>query len=59
MTPMGDEDDPGKPSETEIDAMEDFERQEKETKKNQVLRAILGGFQLTLKIEGISFKLYP
>jgi hypothetical protein len=33
-TPIGDEDDPGKPSDTEIDAMEEFEKQEKEAKKN-------------------------
>lgn len=33
-TPVGDEDDPGKPSDTEIDAYEQFEKQEKEAKKN-------------------------
>jgi hypothetical protein len=57
VTPNGDEED--KPSETEIDAMEEFEKQEKETKKNQVLRAILGGFQFTFKIEGICVRLFP
>lgn len=52
------EDDIGKPSETEIDAMEEFELQEAQAKKNQVLRALLGGFQFTFKIEGIILKLF-
>ena len=47
-----------KPSDTEIDAMEQYERQEKEMKKNQVLRAILGGFNFTLKLEGIRVRLF-
>ncbi len=47
-----------KPSETEIDAMEAYEKQEAQSKKNQVLRAILGGFNFTLKLEGIKVRLH-
>lgn len=57
-TPEGGENDSAKPSDTEIDAMEQFEKQENLSKRNQVLRAILGGFNLTLKLEGIAVRLF-
>jgi len=52
------EEDIGKPSDTEIDAMEEFEKQEMTSKRNQVLRAMLGGFNFTFKIEGVSIKIF-
>jgi len=38
--------------------LEDYEKQEALGKKNQVLRAMLGGFSFTFKIEGVCLKLY-
>lgn len=38
--------------------MEEFEKQEMTSKRNQVLRAMLGGFNFTFKIEGVSIKVF-
>lgn len=50
--------DPVEPSMSEIDAMVEYEKQEALMKKNQVLRAILGGFNLNFKMEGIKIKIF-
>lgn len=38
--------------------MEQYEKQEIQSKRNQVLRALLGGFHFTLKLEGVKIKLF-
>jgi hypothetical protein len=55
-TPSGGAND--KPSDTEIDEMESYEKQEATAKKNSVLRALLSGFKFTLKLEGVRIRLF-